>query len=83
MRGDTFIWSLATAISLLSTAVESLQVVKRDNPSVLGFDIERFQAAKPVHRDIIAKRASTKTVSQDLDNQVSAGSCVCWPQCSC
>ncbi|EGD96316.1 aspartyl protease [Trichophyton tonsurans CBS 112818] len=69
MRGDAFIWSLATAIPLLSTAVESLQVVKRDNPSVLGFDIERFQAAKPIHRDIIAKRASTKTISQDLDNQ--------------
>ncbi|KAK2871774.1 hypothetical protein FQN49_002841 [Arthroderma sp. PD_2] len=69
MRGDSFIWSLVTTVPLLSTAVESLKVAKRDTPSVIGFDIERFQAAKPVHRDIIAKRASTKTVSQDLDNQ--------------
>ncbi|KAM5464037.1 hypothetical protein MauCBS54593_007214 [Microsporum audouinii] len=69
MRGDSFIWSLTTAASLLYATVESLQVVKRDNPSIVGFDIERFQVAKPVHRDIIAKRASGKTVSQDLDNQ--------------
>nr|AJD23158.1 aspartic-type endopeptidase [Onygena corvina] len=69
MRGTSFVLTLATAAPLLVASVEALEFVKRDNPAVIGFDIERMQAAKPVHRDTIAKRASTKTVSQDLDNQ--------------
>lgn len=70
MRGESLILSLATATSLLSSAVESLELVKKSSPAVVGFEIARNHVTNPVTRDRMRWKRDTKTVEQELDNEV-------------
>lgn len=77
MRGESLILSLATAASLLSSTVTSLELVKKSTPAVVGFDIARNHVKNPVTRDRLRmKRADTKTVEQELDNEVCCPFCL-------
>lgn len=51
------------------SALGSLTLHQRDNPSVVGFDIKRKDVPNPIARDHV-RRKRDKTVTQGLDNQV-------------
>ncbi|KAK2734541.1 hypothetical protein FQN57_001646 [Myotisia sp. PD_48] len=68
MRGVTLV-SL-TAVLSLSSSISALNLVQRDSPAVVHFNIERKHVANPVHRDRVRmKKRQNKVVEQELDNE--------------
>lgn len=73
MRGSKSLL-LVSALSLLSATSQAIELVKKSNPAVVGFPIERKHVPNPVERDNARTRRkrdnSDNTVTQELDNEV-------------
>ncbi|PGH10772.1 hypothetical protein AJ80_07422 [Polytolypa hystricis UAMH7299] len=65
MGGTTALLWLAVACSIFPST-QALQLVKKSEPAVVGFDIERVHVANPIEHDI--QRRQSKIVNQTLDN---------------
>ncbi|KAI9850127.1 MAG: hypothetical protein M1838_006062 [Thelocarpon superellum] len=65
--------ALALAFMAALASSEAIQLLERRGaqPAVIGMDIERKHVSDPHARDRLRRRASIKTVSEDLDNMVS------------
>ncbi|EEQ85907.1 hypothetical protein RJZ56_001873 [Blastomyces dermatitidis] len=68
MRGTAAICTLGTALLSVLPAINAIELVARDSPSVVGLVIERKHVTNPIQRDQLRKRRS-KIVEQLLDNE--------------
>lgn len=66
MRGVSL---LSLTLFLALPSVDALLLRKRDEPAVVGLDIQRKHVSNPVSRDH-QRRKRVKTVDQVLDNEV-------------
>ena len=56
----------ALLAALLAPSATAIKLIKRDNPRVVGFDLERRSAGRPVGAAALRRR--TTTVTDTLDN---------------
>ncbi|KAI9657032.1 MAG: hypothetical protein M1821_003198 [Bathelium mastoideum] len=64
----------ATGVALLAgllSFADAINLVKRENPAVINAPIERKRAPNTLTRDRLRRRQSSKTVSENLDNDLT------------